>query len=68
MSYKNYGILGLLFKVLLHTFGYMFTLSEEEGSWTTVYTALQPYEELVRGGYYEKNRLSKASKFARSGE
>lgn len=38
------------------------TLSVEEGAETTIYCALMPYRELLNGGYYEKNKLSKYSK------
>ncbi|KAM3134622.1 hypothetical protein pb186bvf_013264 [Paramecium bursaria] len=64
---KNTGRLGVIANFLIHTIGYIYTLSEEQGAWTTIYTAFQPYDELVPGGYYNNNKLSKASKYARSG-
>jgi hypothetical protein len=39
---------------MLVVFGKGF-LNESEGAWTTIYTALQPYSELVGAGYYERN-------------
>ncbi|CAD8070602.1 unnamed protein product [Paramecium sonneborni] len=42
-----------------------FSLNEEEGSRTTEYTILQPFEELVPSGYYQKNQLSKSTKLVR---
>lgn len=34
---------------------YLMTLSEKEGAMTTLYTALMPFPELQRGGYYSGN-------------
>ena len=32
-----------------------FALNEREGAWTTIYTALELFEDLVPAGYYERN-------------
>lgn len=37
-------------------------LNEKEGAWTTLYTALQPFEQLSPAGYYLKNSLGSVSK------
>ncbi|CAD8145228.1 unnamed protein product [Paramecium octaurelia] len=57
----NTILLQLIQKIMFWFFRPM-TLSVEEGAETTIYCTLMPYRELLSGGYYEKNRLSKYSK------
>lgn len=40
----------------------VFALNEREGAWTSIYTALELFEDLVPAGYYERNQLSKCSR------
>ena len=40
-----------VFSVLSLFLGLSF-ITEPEGAWTTLYTALQPFEELTPAGYY----------------
>ena len=52
------------FKFILFPFNLIFqsfTINEAEGAWTSIYAALQPYEELKPNGYYKNNGLSRHS-------
>ena len=40
-----------ILKVITH----LYMLNEKEGAMTTLYTALMDYNELLPGGFYERN-------------
>lgn len=40
-------------------------ITEAEGAWTTLYTALQPFESLTPAGYYQFNDIAQTSKEVR---